>query len=298
MNQTDSKVSSVSDSSHGSLLERLSALSEMLKTISHNLVESNSAARAHAIVQTCINLNHINYQVMNDVVQEIIQTDACNIFPTAKETPLPHETIKSAMNLANDILLDLPLDIVLLPEKANEHYEFTGIITNMRKVMTRRMDIMAILTVQRIDTGDVITIVAFPRTFDKYRQLLESRHENNHPTVLHCDQYDEETNQYILSHPDVPPAPFGDETQPLPQIEDDGLPVTYRAVYVDEEPGLFEDDLRWQAQWYSGTTYHKDGYERCSFYATEEEAIEAAKRAKANSDLMASLFEKGADDAS
>lgn len=50
----------------------------------------------------------------------------------------------------------------------------------------------------------------------------------------------------------------------------------YRAYYDPAE----SPDLPYQAQYYSGTTYHADGYERGGWYATEAEAIEGAKRGK------------------
>jgi hypothetical protein len=50
----------------------------------------------------------------------------------------------------------------------------------------------------------------------------------------------------------------------------------YRAHYApDESP-----DLPYQAQWYTGTRYHADGYERGGWYATAADAIEGAKRGK------------------
>jgi hypothetical protein len=67
----------------------------------------------------------------------------------------------------------------------------------------------------------------------------------------------------------------------------------FRAVYEDSEfyGWVEQPELKWQAQWYSGTTYHADGYERGGFYETEAEALEGAKRGKANMRWMQSLFE-------
>jgi hypothetical protein len=63
----------------------------------------------------------------------------------------------------------------------------------------------------------------------------------------------------------------------------------FRAVYEDKEPGLFEDDLRWQAQWYDEKSLNPDKYERGGFYATEAEAIEGAKRGKEQADFFRRL---------
>lgn len=60
----------------------------------------------------------------------------------------------------------------------------------------------------------------------------------------------------------------------------------FRAVYSDTPPGLFEDDLRWQAQWYDEKSKNEDGYERGGWYKTKAEAIEGAKRGKEVSELL------------
>lgn len=64
-----------------------------------------------------------------------------------------------------------------------------------------------------------------------------------------------------------------------------------RAVYEDSEPGFFEDDLRWQAQWHYEHSRNADGYERGGFYATEAEALEAAARGLEAMRAMHKLFE-------
>jgi hypothetical protein len=64
----------------------------------------------------------------------------------------------------------------------------------------------------------------------------------------------------------------------------------FRGVYEDSAPGFFEDDLRWQAQWQWDNSRNADGYERGGYYASEAEAIEAAKRGKANMLAMLALF--------
>ncbi|MEM9954357.1 MAG: hypothetical protein AAF846_22290 [Chloroflexota bacterium] len=293
MSQTDAKVSSVSDSSYTdeSLYPQMSRLSEMLKEISYNLSESNSAARAHAIVETCITLNTVNYQTMTHVCHELIQVDACNIFPTSKETQVPRETFLEAQNLAEDILHNLPIDVVLIPqpeEQTADQYSFIGKVTNIRRVMTKNMDVMAVIHLQPVDSENVITMVAFPRTWEKYGGLIETRHDYDFAIIFESSQYIQDSNEYILSHADIPTNDDLPDTRPLPELID-GEPQIYRAVYVDEEPNLFDDDLRWQAQYFSGTTYHRDGYERCGFYATEQEAIEGAKRAKSLNDSMKAL---------
>lgn len=60
----------------------------------------------------------------------------------------------------------------------------------------------------------------------------------------------------------------------------------FRAVYSDAPPGLFEDDLHWQAWWYDENSQNEDKYERGGWYATEAEAIDAAKRGKVINDLL------------
>lgn len=67
----------------------------------------------------------------------------------------------------------------------------------------------------------------------------------------------------------------------------------YRAVFSDKEPGFFEDDLPWQAQWYSETSLNEDKYERGGWYKTEEQAIQAAKQGRHNSDVLMGLIESG-----
>lgn len=50
-------------------------------------------------------------------------------------------------------------------------------------------------------------------------------------------------------------------------------PPEYTAYHApDESP-----DYPYQARWYTGTTYHADGYERGGWYASEQEAIDGAK---------------------
>jgi hypothetical protein len=68
----------------------------------------------------------------------------------------------------------------------------------------------------------------------------------------------------------------------------------FRGVYEKKEQvGFFEqDNLNWQAQWYYEDSLNEDKYERGSWYATEEEAIEAAKRGKAISDSVGRMFPK------
>lgn len=59
-----------------------------------------------------------------------------------------------------------------------------------------------------------------------------------------------------------------------------------RAVYSPRE----SPDLPYQAQWYSGTKYHPDGYERGGWYATEREAITGAKRGLRNMKILEKLL--------
>lgn len=49
----------------------------------------------------------------------------------------------------------------------------------------------------------------------------------------------------------------------------------YRAHFADDGT-----DYPYQAQWYTGTRYHADGYERGGWYATEADAMKAAARGK------------------
>jgi hypothetical protein len=71
------------------------------------------------------------------------------------------------------------------------------------------------------------------------------------------------------------------------------MPPEFRAFYSDKEPGLFEDDLPWQAQWHDERSLNEDKYERGGWYRTEAEAIEAAKRGKATSHALLKLVESG-----
>jgi hypothetical protein len=66
----------------------------------------------------------------------------------------------------------------------------------------------------------------------------------------------------------------------------------YRAVYVDSKKygWVEQEELKWQAQWNSETSTNPDKYERGGYYATEEEAIEAAKRGKQMGDFLNSFF--------
>jgi hypothetical protein len=62
----------------------------------------------------------------------------------------------------------------------------------------------------------------------------------------------------------------------------------FRAVYEDSERygWVEQEELKWQAQWYSETSTNEDKYERGGFYATEAEALEAAKRGKATMEAL------------
>jgi hypothetical protein len=62
----------------------------------------------------------------------------------------------------------------------------------------------------------------------------------------------------------------------------------FKAVYEDSESyGLFkQEELRWQAQWYDASSPNDDKYERGGWYATEAEAIEGAKRGKAEAQSL------------
>lgn len=77
-------------------------------------------------------------------------------------------------------------------------------------------------------------------------------------------------------------------------------PPLYKAVYEKKDTyGFFEqDDLNWQAQWYSATSLNEDKYERGGWYRTEKEALEAAERGKRNSDTLMKLVESGTTDIS
>ena len=55
----------------------------------------------------------------------------------------------------------------------------------------------------------------------------------------------------------------------------------YKAVKTDEPAGWIEqEELCWQALYFSGSSYNRDGYERSSYYETEQKAVEAAKEAE------------------
>jgi hypothetical protein len=62
----------------------------------------------------------------------------------------------------------------------------------------------------------------------------------------------------------------------------------FRAVYEDSERygWVEQEELKWQAQWYSETSTNEDKYERGGWYATEAEALEAAKRGKATMEAL------------
>jgi hypothetical protein len=67
----------------------------------------------------------------------------------------------------------------------------------------------------------------------------------------------------------------------------------YKAVYeIREQYGLFEqDNLNWQAQWFDERSLNPDKYERGGWYATEAEALEAAKRGKEISESIRRFVE-------
>ena len=65
----------------------------------------------------------------------------------------------------------------------------------------------------------------------------------------------------------------------------------FRAVYSDKAPGLFEDDLRWQAQWHDADSLNPDKYERGGWYATDQEALAGAKRGKATAEMLRRLVD-------
>lgn len=71
------------------------------------------------------------------------------------------------------------------------------------------------------------------------------------------------------------------------------MPLEFRAIFSDKEPGVFEDDLPWQAQWYDEKSRNEDKYERGGWYATEAEALEAAERGKATSNALTKLVASG-----
>lgn len=80
--------------------------------------------------------------------------------------------------------------------------------------------------------------------------------------------------------------------------KDNQTPEEFRAV---QPPGNFhgwveQPELKWQAQWYTGTTYHEDGYERGGYYATKEEALEGAKLGKKNQMMFERIAAKVLDD--
>ena len=65
----------------------------------------------------------------------------------------------------------------------------------------------------------------------------------------------------------------------------------YRAVRDDSPVGFTEqDELIWQAQYYSETSANEDKFERGGYYASPEDAIAGAKRGKATDNFFASLF--------
>jgi len=58
-----------------------------------------------------------------------------------------------------------------------------------------------------------------------------------------------------------------------------GLTMTHDEYRAHYDP-IESPDLPYQAWWYTGTTYHADGYERGGWYATEAEALDGAIRGK------------------
>ena len=71
-------------------------------------------------------------------------------------------------------------------------------------------------------------------------------------------------------------------------------PLAFKGVYLPEgKYNLFErDGWNWQAQWYDPDSLNDDKYEKGGYYATEAEAIKAARRGKAYQDFFTRLADE------
>lgn len=233
MNEFDSQKDQNSDPTpnlEGSnLYDRITRLSEMLSIISFHLSESNAAARASSIIKTCISLNTINFDVMKTVTNFMIEVDACNIFLTSQEIRMPQSEINTAKELADDILADMPFEFRIVDDAPKDSVNSIGVINasmddmedviiigtiaSFRRILTRNNELMAIIKIG--GTALEAEIVAFPRTFAKYRDLLENQ-PTNIKRVFTCDLQD---GQYILKEikdVEVPmPSAFEDLVEDL-----------------------------------------------------------------------------------
>jgi hypothetical protein len=89
---------------------RLHHLSNLLEQITERLVDCTFAAKALGYVEAAIRLELINFDVMKDVCMAMPYIQFCNTLRTQKEDDAS-ELVKEAFDLANDILLDLPLGL-------------------------------------------------------------------------------------------------------------------------------------------------------------------------------------------
>lgn len=66
----------------------------------------------------------------------------------------------------------------------------------------------------------------------------------------------------------------------------------YRAFYEDSERygWVEQEEMKWQAQWFWEHSRNADKYERGGWYASEAEAIRAAKRGRDATLLMHKLM--------
>lgn len=200
------------------IYNQLSRLRDLLKDISLDLSESNAAAKAYATVDTCITLEAVNWQVMQRVNLLMQEIDACNIFPTSKETPCTKE-VREATELAYDIQENIPLDIVITPQgetvsaipnddnPISQEIIVTGEVTFLRRILTKGFEQMAKITITSDSLSD-LELVALPRTFAKYRQTLKTIENQGIKRIFVCEQEDD---VYILKEirvPDTVPSAF------------------------------------------------------------------------------------------
>lgn len=200
------------------LYSRIVYLSEKMSAISIHLSESNAAARVSSILKTCIALDKINWEVMNDVVLLMFEVEACNIFPTENEKRIPQHKINEVKELAEDILSDVPLNYVPLNPKppvsdspVTENIVLAGTINHLRKVITKNKDIMAIMDCDVVELECEVAVL--PRTWETFREKLEN-HDTDTSLLFICDlHHDSDLPRYILKDiQDIPdPAPLAFE---------------------------------------------------------------------------------------
>lgn len=90
-------------------------LERLVGSIACALPLSNAAARASATLETIISLSQINFQTMYTIIRNLNECSICDSFPVPGERSCTSEIVQ-AIFLAEEILSDLPLDILILAD--------------------------------------------------------------------------------------------------------------------------------------------------------------------------------------